>query len=476
LQTDINNNSPEQIGFDLTMSSSASVNPTATLGQYFYQDFALAYSLGVTTTVSDWTTPTVEQVKTMATNHFTLNLAGLSNADTQAVKVKYVDRPTLGDLYLFNQGKDKAYGTDYMANQNFLKGKMLSSGYLNSHYQAVTDGFKSTAITMTAHPSWLSSIADGSHRPVGRTAGRWNIIINAVFGGLNSAGQPEIFSTQNFNIINSGYGTTGVAGSPEFAKEVADATTKYFANAGTGSTTTINPYASTTYYAFKPQAIALYKPYPTKNPDPTDISKGAVHINDVLGPYLTNPKPQDEDKDNGQPNSNPILDGNKTWPAGTTFEWINSKGVADNILLDKAGVTYTGSIKITLPSGTSTTVDNIQVSTIANVIVKNETVDYGTKLDAKDLVENIDRFPEGTTFEYVSDATTPNWAKSGSYNNVQIKATYPKMNGDTGEPILDDNGKQEYTTSVPGKGAVAINDVRQITVMKVLLRRITVLF
>ena len=68
LQTDINNNNPEQIGFDLT-NTAGKYNPTATLGQYFYQDFALAYSLGVTTTVSDWTTPTIEQIKTMATNH-----------------------------------------------------------------------------------------------------------------------------------------------------------------------------------------------------------------------------------------------------------------------------------------------------------------------------------------------------------------------------------------------------------------------
>ena len=275
------------------------------------------------------------------------------------MKVKYVDAPAkLDDLYFFDQGKRANYQLNFNANQNYLKNKLIQSGYLDGHYHATIGDFKSTAITATAAPSWFNTISKDSAHPVGSTVGRWNIILNAVFGGLNSVGQPEIFSTQNFNILNSGYGTTGVAGSPEFAKEVADATTKYFANAGTGSTTTINPYGSTTYYALKSQAIALYTPYIDKlgivniTDGPDVVEK---NLTEIVLKNLKKPKTQDEDKEHGKPNANQILDNNTTWPAGTTVTFLDKdNNPIENAGFIEAGQQFIGGMKITLPSGSST--------------------------------------------------------------------------------------------------------------------------
>lgn len=67
-------------------------NPTngfnATMGEYFYQDYALALALGISTNVSNWTAPT--DLKNTKENHFTLTLNQLPNAPKQNIQVKYM--------------------------------------------------------------------------------------------------------------------------------------------------------------------------------------------------------------------------------------------------------------------------------------------------------------------------------------------------------------------------------------------------
>ena len=155
------------------------------------------------------------------------------------------------------------------------------------------------------------------------------------------------------------------------------------------------------------------------------------------------------------------------WPAGTKFVWKGEDG-SNELILDKAGESKTGSITIELPGYDAKataaanapfvyTVTNITVHSVAEVTAKNETVDYGTKLTAADLVTNKDVFPEGTTFQFINN-TEPDWRKPGSYSNVTITATYPT-------DYLTKDGKHEITTK-PVTVAVAINDSRDITVLQ----------
>lgn len=104
-----------------------------------------------------------------------------------------------------------------------------------------------------------------------------------------------------------------------------------------------------------------------------------------------------------------------------------------------------------MPSGSRYTVKDITLTTKANVKAESRTIDYGTKLTAKDLVTNTDVFPEGTTFQYVGNES--NWMKPGSYNDVQITATY-----------YDQGTKKNIVTPVAHCN-VAINDSRRITVL-----------
>lgn len=161
-------------------------------------------------------------------------------------------------------------------------------------------------------------------------------------------------------------------------------------NYGTG-TGTINPKA----YALMPSIKA-------QNPDPIDVSNVTedhpLDMNKALGQYIGNP---------ADDNANPILNDNKDWPDGTQCQWVDGNGVPEKLVLDKAGQTYTGNIKITLPSGSSQIIKDVTIHTKANVIINSQTVDYGTKLTVEQLVKNRDVFPDNTKFEFV-DNSEPN--------------------------------------------------------------------
>lgn len=146
---------------------------------------------------------------------------------------------------------------------------------------------------------------------------------------------------------------------------------------------------------------------------------------------------------------NSILDNNTKWPEGTKPIWAGNDG-STKLTFDKAGESKTGNVTIKLPSGSSYTVKNITVISEANVMAKNETVNYGTTLTAADLVTNKNVFPDDTTYQFI-DNSEPTWGKAGSYNHVKIQATYKDADGKTKQSVTD--------------CAVAINDARSITVL-----------
>ncbi|MDT9590851.1 Rib/alpha-like domain-containing protein [Lactobacillus gasseri] len=147
---------------------------------------------------------------------------------------------------------------------------------------------------------------------------------------------------------------------------------------------------------------------------------------------------------------NSILDNNTKWPEGTKLTWAGNDG-STKLTFDKAGESKTGNVTITLPSGSSYTVKDITVISKANVIAKSETVDYGKKLTAADLVTNQNVFPAGTTYQFV-DGSEPTWGTAGSYDHVKITATYKDASGaSVNTPVAN--------------CAVAINDSRSIKVL-----------
>ncbi|HJA47280.1 MAG TPA: KxYKxGKxW signal peptide domain-containing protein [Candidatus Limosilactobacillus excrementigallinarum] len=88
-------------------------------GEYFYQDYALAYALGIKIKATDWTAPTADA----KTNHFTLNLLGLPNAKKQNVVVNYVT-PDGKFMYIFNTNNGsntRGYASGYGKNNSTFR-------------------------------------------------------------------------------------------------------------------------------------------------------------------------------------------------------------------------------------------------------------------------------------------------------------------------------------------------------------------
>ncbi|MFR0771869.1 MAG: Rib/alpha-like domain-containing protein [Limosilactobacillus pontis] len=248
-------------------------------------------------------------------------------------------------------------------------------------------------------------IADGAG------SGRFDIILTAEFGGKNKAGQPIIWATNSSGISTPSWNNIQTKG------------------------------------------IVLLPTKKNDNQPPVDLTDGPKDYsgNDGRGlsEFVHNPN-------TGL--GNPILNKNKEWPEGTKFEWIGKDGVHE-LKLDKAGESKTGDIKITLPTGSSYTVKDITVTSKANVKAENKTIDYGTVLTAADLVANKNVFPKGTTYQFAGNE--PNWKKAGSYSEVKITATYNAQSTDSQGKITT----HQVTTPV-ATCAVAINDIRQITVLE----------
>lgn len=441
------NNLSLQSGFDPTKD-------VGTLGQYFYQDYALAYALGVKSHVTDWTAPT-DLVNTK-TNHFTLNLNGLDQAG-QNIDVKYATNPQIDKIYLFNQGSDPTlnYATSSPNNEQFVKNYFNNANHSAAGSVEIwgTDGklhtIRSTSVTT---PSIYQSPLQGEVMTLSNGWGDLSLNIN--FDGLNSAGQPLIFGNGSFAPVS---GTIG-NGTATFKNDLNDEVNKLFQN---GQTPSVNDITPVTFYRIATKANVLY---PAEKVDDKvfDVSDGTPEEQDALAQLV---RCVTEAERPGAVVLPKDTNGNTIWPANTTFSWQGTDG-STNLILNKAGMTKKGNVTITLGStGTSCIVKDITVHTKAEVNANNETFDYGTKKSAADLVTNKDMFPEGTTFQFVNNSE-PKWAQSGSYNKVQITATYP-LTDENGHTIIDSATNQPKTVTTPVKTiAIAINDSRIINVFK----------
>lgn len=476
-------------GFDPTAIDPSTGKPvdSTTLGQYFYQDYALAYALGVRTTVSDFTVPT-DLVNTK-TNSFKMTLSGLSSQASQTVDVNYVTAPKFDDTYFYNQGTAGTYRGNMRKNNAYVD--QIFDGTdsnVNKLGQVTIDGqtYKSTSVTHSSEPNW---------RGMG-TMGTWTVKLNVGFDNLNAAGQPLIFSNNSFSIYHNGTYTS--AGSQDFVNSANQYTQDLYTSQQVGGALGLNNSTATVYTDVPAKLIALFPTEKNSQSDGvvdltklTDASQGneAPEVQQALSKLVGNPT-----RTAGNMPTNQLPNGNTTWPTGTTFKFVDASG--NDIVLNQAGQQYTGNIIVTLPSGSQSTVKDVTVTTKAELQVKNETVDYGTKLAAADLVTNKDVFPEGTTYAFVS-GTEPDWNRSGIYQNVEITATYPLTvhqadgttttqkvttaavvtmvtNNVTTTPINGSSTSGNNTSSTsgteittdPANPTVAINGSRVITVMQ----------
>lgn len=239
----------------------------STLGQYFYQDFDLAYALGVRTTISDYTAPT-DLVNTK-TNSFKMSLDGLDNQTEQTVKVNYVDNlPKLDDVYFYNQNKNAtAYPFSYEQNNQFMADHFNGTdSAVNKLGQVTVDGQTYTS-TVVEHDPSMTNWYEGT----GKTGVYPNVTLNVVFGGQNSSDQPDIFSNNSF----SGGGTQA------FIDGVQNYTTQIWGdNANPVSLTTSTP---TTYTDIQTNAYALYASQNTESStiDITNGNSGVVLNNEL---------------------------------------------------------------------------------------------------------------------------------------------------------------------------------------------------
>lgn len=427
------NNTPTtpQVAFDPTSNGFQGL-----WGQYFYQDYALAYVLGIKVTASDWTAPT-DLVNTK-TNHFTMTFSNLSNATPQEVDVNYVSSPQTEDMYIFNATND-AMTITYINGRGLNTreiNRLLDNDYMNGKvWVTLADGTKVYATKLTYVDNGQKFLIGGPR------TGKYNINFHASFNQTNSAGQPLIFS-------NNIFGTA----SEEFNNEL----NQWYQKTNNPTTADYAAPAATTWDKVSTTGIVLAPTMKASdNPQEHELTNGPfTYDSDALGELVKNPStPAEVQKiikvwpGNMQPN--PILDNNTKWPEGTQFTWLGKDG-SKVLTFNKAGESKTGDVTITLPSGSAYTVKDITVISRANVMAKSETIDYGTTLKPEDLVTNKNVFPTGTTFQFVN-GSEPVWSKAGEYP-VQITATYTDASG------------AKITTPV-ATCTVAINGSRSITVL-----------
>ncbi|WP_367341241.1 MBG domain-containing protein [Limosilactobacillus sp.] len=448
-----------------TTSSSGVIDPSATNAHDiywlddFYQDYDAAYALGMAdhVTVSKLADTSNPNQKT-----FTVKFGDLSNAPTQTFTVNYVSDPTANKIYSFNApagssttASGDSYSTNYANNRTAIANMMNSNSanILDGVDVTLADGSKASPsqITPTAG-SGESSFSSDTIGPINNSSagvgsGQFVAPVKVIFGATEKDGTPIVWGDQwkagqsNINFINRVLAWDQKTNNAD--DDRVDAEGSGWSN-GTDAQWD-NVATKITVLAPAEKAVDTYT---------VDVTNGPVTISsDQLSQMVKNPTATAN-----IPNANPILNGNKTWPAGTTFEWINSDG-STGLKIDKAGQIYTGSVKVTL--GTiSCTVPNFTIISRANVKPLNKTVDYGTKLTAADLVANKDVFPDGTTYNFVNN-TEPDWYKAGSYDSVQIQATYPAKGTDSTGKVITQN-----VTTLVANPHVAINGARIVNIMQ----------
>lgn len=192
-----------EVAFDPAQGNSTTNVPSGLWGQYFYQDYALAYALGIKVQVAEddldnngkWKNKPTDLVNTK-TNHFAITFNNLPNATQQEVDVNYVSAPHAEDMYIYNAA-NKTYMTGRPENAQAIK-ELLADGYMNDKvWVTLADGTK-------VYASKLEYIDNVNNFVVGGAkSGKYNINFNASFDQKNSAGQPLIFSNNIFSTVSA---------------------------------------------------------------------------------------------------------------------------------------------------------------------------------------------------------------------------------------------------------------------------------
>lgn len=192
-----------EVAFDPAQGNSTTNVPSGLWGQYFYQDYALAYALGIKVQVAEddldnngkWKNKPTNLVNTK-TNHFAITFNNLPNATQQEVDVNYVSAPHAEDMYIYNAA-NKTYMTGRPENAQAIK-ELLADGYMNDKvWVTLADGTK-------VYASKLEYIDNVNNFVVGGAkSGKYNINFNASFDQKNSAGQPLIFSNNIFSTASA---------------------------------------------------------------------------------------------------------------------------------------------------------------------------------------------------------------------------------------------------------------------------------
>ena len=192
-----------EVAFDPAQGNSTTNVPSGLWGQYFYQDYALAYALGIKVQVAEddldnngkWKNKPTDLVNTK-TNHFAITFNNLPNATQQEVDVNYVSAPHAEDMYIYNAA-NKTYMTGRPENAQAIK-ELLADGYMNDKvWVTLADGTK-------VYASKLEYIDNVNNFVVGGAkSGKYNINFNASFDQKNSAGQPLIFSNNIFSTASA---------------------------------------------------------------------------------------------------------------------------------------------------------------------------------------------------------------------------------------------------------------------------------
>ncbi|MGW1446092.1 Rib/alpha-like domain-containing protein [Gardnerella piotii] len=184
-------------------------------------------------------------------------------------------------------------------------------------------------------------------------------------------------------------------------------------------------YPSETTFTWKPED----KP-DTNNPG----SKNGVIIVTLPGqspvevPVKVNVLPKPEAKvvnvpqDGTLPNAKDVIkdsDDTSKFPNGTKFDWEDS----DKPTTDTVGKKTGGKVKVTIPGVNGKSGYTIDVPVTVNVTpkptAKVTTVTQNSDPDPKNSIENKDKLPKGTTFEWKKDAA-PKTDKPGTVNGTVV--------------------------------------------------------
>ena len=476
--------------FDSTIADASGENSTG-FGRYFYgtaangyQDYALAYALGIGA-VGDFNNNPGSENPDADSMEIWINVPNAEHHKFQVIQVAPNDLPESKPLYifrdsiknpLFQPGVPRAIlGPNAVVNA--LNGNE-NTEYINNNMLPAIDGQVTGSYIKNASPAVLDS--DNNRH--------FTFKYNPYYGGFVASGQSQIPLLSTSNSANA---------TPAFRDEIAKAFDSLGTNSSWGQLSggggygpmNLRPilrfkeYLDSMYHAQNGDIYIIDRPEAKDVQDNIiDVSNGGVTLSaDEAAILLKNPT---------------TLDGK--WPTGTTFTWVSDatgSTPADPMTFDKAGETKRGFLKVHLPMPNG--IDEktqprwfdgtIEVTAQSKAKTYNPGGDfaYGEAKTAEELVQNKSAFPAGTTFHYagidaskhicyqnsdgnwvydVKDSdgkikqvaasgavtsTEPDWTKWDEYSNVYIYADYAQTDAN-GNVI----GRGQST---PSQGVVTID-------------------